>query len=162
MLRLITLKISLFSALATLFLLVGMLASTGTASAHTASSQATAFPHPQIAVYDVTPIGGNCEEILLVGSGFAPGHVSLVDLQQGYSHSVGGFKTYGSFSRDVTICGDSGWGYGFGWGHGFGLGYGHGLGYGFGWGHGHGLGYTPTVLFAIDRFGDQSNSVILQ
>src|SRR5712691_7456948 len=42
MTHLTTLKISLFSVLATLFLLVGMLASSGTASAHTASSQATA------------------------------------------------------------------------------------------------------------------------
>ncbi len=100
-----------------------MLASNGTASAHTASSQATAFPNPQIAVFDVTPIGGNCEKILLVGSGFAPGHVSLVDLQQGYSHPVAGFMTYGgSFSRHVTICGDFGWGYGFGLGHGHGWG----------------------------------------
>ena len=160
MTRLTTLKVSLFSALATLFLLVAMLASTGTASAHTASKQTTAFHHhPHIVVYDVTPIGGNCERIRLVGYDFAPGHVSLeAFLPHGDSLFVqpAFFKTDGDFSRHVTICGDFGWGYGLGLGYNFSLGHDHG------WGHGHGWGYTPPVLIAIDRHGDYSNSVSLQ
>jgi hypothetical protein len=162
MTRLTTLKISLFSALTTLFLLVAMLASTGTASAHTVSKQATAFPHPQIEVTDVVPMGGNCEKINLVGFGFFPGHVQLEAFQQGYSASVqpAFFKTNGSFSRHVTICGDFGWDYGLGWGPGFGWSHHHHHHHG--WGPGYGWGYAPTVLTAIGPLGLQSNSVTLQ
>jgi hypothetical protein len=50
MFRMTTLKISLLSALATLVLLVAMLASSGTASAHTTSSQTPAL-QPHITVF---------------------------------------------------------------------------------------------------------------
>ena len=54
MFRLTTLKMSLLSALATMFLLVAMLASSGTASAHTASSQTPGLkPHAAMS-------GGGC------------------------------------------------------------------------------------------------------
>jgi len=163
MLRLTTLKISLFSALATLFLLVAMLASTGTASAHAASNQTTAFPHhPHIVVIDTTPIGGGCEKTRLDGFGFAPGFVHLEALQHGQSLSVqpAVFFTPGSFTLlDVTICG------GFGLGH-----HHHGLGWPncfswpncYGLGYGYGLGYAPTTLIAIGPYGVHSNPVSLQ
>ncbi len=161
MTRLTTLKISLFSALATLFLLVAMLASTGTASAHTASNQTTAFHHPHIVVIDTTPIGGGCEQTVLDGFGFAPGFVHLEAWQQGQSLSVQpvDFFTDGSFTRDVTICGGFGLGHhhhGLGWPHCFNWHTCYGLGYGYGW------GYAPTNLIAIGPYGVYSNSVSLQ
>ena len=159
MTRLTTLKISLLSALATLFLLVAMLASTGTASAHTTSGQTTAFHHPHIVVIDNTPIGGGCEQTLLDGFGFAPGFVHLEAWQHEQSLSVQPeyFYTDGSFTRDVTICG------GFGLGH-----HHHGLGWPhcFNWhtcyGLGYGLVYDPTELIAQGPNGVYSNSVSLQ
>ncbi len=163
MLRLTTLKISLFSALATLFLLVGMLASTGTASAHTASNQTTAFPHhPHIVALTTTPIGGDCEETQLDGFGFAPGFVHLVALQHGQSLSVQPavfLTTSGSFTLDVNICGGFGLGH-----HHHGLGWPNCLSWGncYGLGYGYGLGYAPTALIAIGPNGVHSNPVILQ
>ena len=165
MFRMTTLKISLFSALATLMLLIAMLASSGTASAHTASSQARAFPHPYIEAHNVMPIYGNCEEVSLDGFGFTPGQIKLFASQHNHPLSVqpGSIFTNGSFSTDVTVCGDFGWGHGYGWGHGHGWGHGYGYcsGFGYGWGQGYCLGYAPMVLVAIDPYGVPSNHVTL-
>ena len=154
MLRLTTLKISLFSALATLTLLIAMLASTGTATAHAMSSQATAFHHPHIEAYDVMSIGGGCEETQLFGRGFPQGPIQLFASQHGHTLSVKPWHLFangnGHFSADVIVCGD------LFWGHGYSLGHGYGLGYGYGW------GYAPMVLVAIDPYGVHSNQVILQ
>lgn len=174
MFRMTTLKISLFSALATLTLLIAMLATSGTASAHTASSQAKAF-HPHIEVNDVTPTYGNCDEVSLNGFGFAPGQIKLFASQHNHPITVlpGILFTNGSFSEDVTVCGDFGlgyghnWGYGNGhnWGHGHNWGYGYCPGYGYGWGYGWGYGdcwnYAPIVLVAVGPYGVPSNHVIL-
>ncbi len=162
MTRLTTLKISLLSALATLFLLVAMLASTGTASAHTASNQTTAFHHPHIDVIDTTPIGGGCEQTLLDGFGFAPGFVHLEAWQDGQSLFVQPADPFtdGSFTQlDVTICGGFGLGHhhhGLGWPHCFNWHTCYGLGYGYG------LVYDPTELIAQGPNGVYSNSVSLQ
>ncbi len=84
MFRMTTLKISLLSAIATLFLLVSMLASSGTASAHTASAYTAAScqppactpaPAPHIAVYNEVYIGGvnhDCRWMLVVGVWLCP------------------------------------------------------------------------------------------
>ena len=179
MFRMTTLKFSLFSALATLMLLIAMLATSGTASAHTANSQAKAFPHPHIEVNDVTPTYGNCDEVSLVGFGFAPGQIKLFASQHHHPITVSPpiLFTNGSFSRDVTVCGDFGLSYGPIWSYGHGLGYHHGLGYvpswgygycpgyGYGWGYGWGYGdcfdYAPMVLVAVGSYGGPSNHVIL-
>ncbi len=86
MFRMTTLKISLLSALATLFLLVSMLASTGTASAHTATGTASAHtascqppncsppPHPYLFLESPeTQLGPYCKQVSVEGVGFAPG-----------------------------------------------------------------------------------------
>src|SRR5215469_8517056 len=87
MFRMTTLKISLLSAFATLFLMVAMLAFTGTASAHTASASAAANcrppfcipivstppPPPQITVYGAYYTGHGCMWMAVTGTGFAPG-----------------------------------------------------------------------------------------
>jgi hypothetical protein len=134
MLPLTTLKMSLFSAFATLFLLVAMQASTGTASAHTLSSQAIAFHphHPYLAVYDVMSIGGGCEEMFVTGYGFAPGPVTLMAHQHKHSLDVqpASFFTFRSFKRDVIVCG------GYGWRH-------------------------ASALIAIDAHGNYSNPAFL-
>jgi hypothetical protein len=128
-----TLKISLLSAFATLFLLIAVLASSGTASAHTTSCQPQLNPacgihyphhspasHPippgHIAVYNETYIGGdnkNCRWMLVVGYHFIPGaHVTL------YAYYKQDFSTQlqvspysftadgvGDISGGITICG---------------------------------------------------------
>jgi hypothetical protein len=94
MVRMTTLKMSLLSALATLFLLVAMLASSGTASAHTASCQpphCTPAPHhhPMLHVYSDTRItidGLGCDQLTVQGIYFAPGPVTL----EAYTVSQGG------------------------------------------------------------------------
>jgi hypothetical protein len=131
MLRLTALRISFLSALATLVLLVGLLVSTGTASAHTASAQAPAFPH--INAYGTYPVGGGCEVTHLVGFGFAPGPVHLVALRYGHPLFVhpGVIFTGGSFSRTVVVCG------------------------------GYGYGIHHAVLFAVGPYGFHSNPVFL-
>jgi hypothetical protein len=115
MFRMTTLKISLFSAFATLFLLVAMLASTGTASAHTASCQPQQInshctPRPQLNVYDVMWTNGGCDEMFVKGASFAPGQVTLAATQNGspltVSPSVETADVNGNFSGDLFICSD--------------------------------------------------------
>jgi len=89
-----TLKISLLSALATLFLLVGMLASTGTASAHTASAHTAANCQPQVNPACAPQIkvlfetlnqsNFSCKVMEIVGSHFAPGQVTLQARRLGF------------------------------------------------------------------------------
>ncbi len=112
MFRMTTLKISLFSALATLFLLVAMLASSGTASAHTASRQTTALT-PQLHVSNETVMTMNvgCKEMLVKGTGFAPGPVTLQATWQGHPLIVSPpsvtANVNGKFKNlDLIICGD--------------------------------------------------------
>ncbi len=142
MTRLTTLKISLLSALATLFLLVAMLASSGIASAHTASRQATAFtPQPQLhASVGATLISENCELVFVTGSGFAPGLVRMQAHLWRYpapaltvSPSVVPANAYGGFFSGLTICG------------------------GFGFGSRHNMG----ILVGIDSNGVQSKPVLV-
>ena len=108
MFRMTTLKMSLFSALATLFLLVAMLASSGTASAHTASSQAPAL-QPHLAVSNDGSINAKCKEMFVQGTGFARGPVTLVATQYKYPLTLGPngalANANGNFSQDLIICG---------------------------------------------------------
>jgi len=138
MFRLTTLKLSLLSAFATLFLLVAMLASTGTASTHT-SSQATASYHAHIFAMNTVPLGGDCEETQVFGYGFAPGFIRLVAIQDGQILPLAPHKffSFGSFSRNVIVCGLFDWGYGYGWNH------------------------DPVVLVAMGPHGVHSNPVFL-
>ncbi len=135
MFRMTTLKISLFSALATLFLLVSMLASTGTASAHTASSQAPAVK-PNLAVYDVMVISGSCKEMFVTGTGFAPGQVTLAATQYRYpltvSPNVETADVDGIFTGDLFICSD-----------------------------GFGATSTTATLVGTDSLGHKSNKVVV-
>jgi len=112
MLRLTTLKISLLSALATLFLLVSMLAFTGTASAHSASRQTPAFtPHLYVSNETVMTLNVGCKEMTVKGTGFAPGPVTLQATWKGFPLIVspssvtatvnGKFKIF-----NFIICGD--------------------------------------------------------
>jgi hypothetical protein len=135
MFRMTTLKMSLFSALATLFLLVAMLASSGTASAHTASSQAPAYT-PHIHVKNVTPINALCKKMFVYGNSFAPGPVTLVATRLGYPSTITPNAFTASvdrvFSGEITICTiDSG------------------------------PLNTPTTLYGIDHNGVQSNQVLV-
>jgi len=132
--RFTTLRIAFLSTLATLVLLVGMLVSTGVASAHTATAQTPAYyPHPSISAYGTYPVGGGCEVTHLHGFGFAPGPVHLVALRYGHPLFVnpGVIFSGGYFSRSVLICGG-----GSGW-------------------------WSPTVLFAIGPLGAHTNPVYL-
>ena len=108
MFRMTTLKISLFSALATLFLLLTMLASTGAASAHTASSQTPAL-QPHLVVFGDGPISTTCKEFFVQGTGFAPGPVTLVATQYHFPLKLGPngvpANANGNFSQDLIICG---------------------------------------------------------
>ena len=108
MFRMTTLKISLLSAFATLFLLVAMLASTGTVSAHTASSQTPAL-QPQISVFPDGPISPLCKEYFVQGTGFAPGPVHLIAFGYPFKLKLGPngvpAKADGTFSQDLIICG---------------------------------------------------------
>jgi hypothetical protein len=116
MFRMTTLKIGLCSALATLMLLLAMLASTGTASAHTASCQppyCTPGPRqPHIAVYNDQWIGNGCKWMLVVGYGFTPGSVALdaypdwltntrLTIQPQFFDA----DKVGDISGGITICG---------------------------------------------------------
>jgi hypothetical protein len=153
MFRMTTLKISLLSALATLMLLIVMLVTSGTASAHTASCQPQVNPacipqyHPQLTVYNVKSIWGSCKEVSVNGAGFAPGKVALVATRAGFGGFGGHLRVFphtvyattqldvaGSFSRDVTICG---------------------IGFG-SW------GFTAAFLVGIDQNGVHSNKVLVQ
>ncbi len=135
MFRMTTLKMSLLSALATLFLLVAMLASTGTASAHTASRQTTAVK-PNLAVYDVMVISGNCKEMFVKGAGFAPGQVTLAATQYRYpltvSPSVETADVDGNFTGDLFICSD-----------------------------GFGATSTTAILVGTDSLGHKSNKAVV-
>ncbi len=108
MFRMTTLKMSLFSALATLFLLVAMLASSSTASAHTASSQTPAL-QPHITVFMDGPINPNCKEMFVQGTGFARGPVHLATIGYKYKLKLGPngvpANANGNFSQDLIICG---------------------------------------------------------
>ena len=85
MFRMTTLKISLLSALATLFLLISMLASSGTASAHTASSHISALtPQLHVSHETVMTLNVGCKEMNVQGTGFAPGPVTLQATWKGY------------------------------------------------------------------------------
>ena len=111
MFRMTTLKISLFSAFATLFLLIAMLASSGTASAHTTSSRATASA-PRLSAYNIMRISGNCEGMTVSGFRFVPGSVTLSATQNGSPLTVSpnvftanDFDADLDFTSYVTICG---------------------------------------------------------
>ncbi len=103
-----TLKMSLFSALATLFLLIAMLASTSIASAHTASSQTPAL-QPHITVFMEQPINAKCRGMFLQGTGFVPGPVHLSAIGYTFPLKLGPngvpTKANGNFSQDLIICG---------------------------------------------------------
>src|SRR5215472_9845310 len=110
--RMTTLKLSLMSAFATLFLLLAMLASTGTASAHTASSLAAASFQPHIAALDngyVYGYSGDCKSVTVFGTGFPPGLATLqawirpstLTVSPGAVFVV---DPYGKFLQVVIIC----------------------------------------------------------
>lgn len=125
MFRMTTLKLGLLSALATLFLLVSMLASSGTASAHTAtvsvhtaSCQPPACipPSPQqphIAVYGDQWIGGGCKWMYVEGYGFTPGSSVGLDAYPNWLTNTqltinGGWmdaNQFGNIYGGITICG---------------------------------------------------------
>jgi len=132
MFRMTTLKISLLSALATLFLLVSMLASTGTASAHTVTDRAGAHttscqppyctpwqPNPQISVYGTYYAGNGCDWMAVVGSGFTPGQawfyvyapseVSTIHTIYSWDFTVNpnsaSANVSGGFLAGITVCG---------------------------------------------------------
>ncbi len=153
MFRMTTLKISLFSALATLFLLVSMLASTGTASAHTASAHTAAScqpqvnpactPHPQLHVYGDKPLNWNCKWMAVVGSHFAPGPVKLQAKRVGFfqsplsvNPSVVTANVYGGFFIGLNICSYNDFG-------------------------GFGSPHVKATLVGIDSNGVQSNKVVV-
>jgi hypothetical protein len=109
MFRTTTLKISLFSAFATLFLLIAMLASSGTASAHTANRHVAAIT-PQLAIYDIETISPDCKEMFVLGSGFTPGPIHLETFGYPFPltltpNDVPAFSN-GNFSQDLIICGN--------------------------------------------------------
>ncbi len=151
MFRMTTLKMSLLSALATLFLLVAMLASSGTASAHTASAHTAASCQPQVnpacgapqlEVLGLTPIKNtNCKSMTIVGSHFAPGQVTLQAQTLGFfGHQLSVYPTSsatvdafnGGFYITRTICG-------------------------YGFGSPVVAAKTPGILVAIESNGVQSN-----
>jgi len=131
MFRMTTLKISLLSAFATFFLLIAMLASTGTVSAHTASCQpqlnsacgtGTPYPHliparfPHIQVYNEQYIGGenkDCRWMLVVGYHFIPGadvrpyayYKNFFDTQLQVSPYSFTADSVGDIHGGITICG---------------------------------------------------------
>jgi hypothetical protein len=152
MFRMTTLKMSLLSALATLMLLIAMLATSGTASAHTAGCQPQVNPacipqyRPQLTVYNVKSIWGSCKEVSVYGAGFAPGKVALVATHAGFVGFGGPLRVFphtvyattqldvaGSFFRDVTICGS-----------------------------GFGSWYTAAFLVGIDQNGVHSNQALVK
>ena len=123
MFRLTTLKLSLLSAFATLFLLLAMLAFTGTASAHTTSCQppnCTPWqPNPQITVYGAYYTGHGCMWMAVTGTGFAPGQAWFyADAPSSVttSHTINTWdmtvnprsataNVYGNFLTGITVCG---------------------------------------------------------
>jgi len=108
MFRMITLKTSLLSAFATLFLLVAMLASSGTASAHTANSHIPAV-QPQITVFPDGPINPMCKSYFLLGTGFVPGPVHLATFGYPFTLKIGPngvpANASGKLAQDLIICG---------------------------------------------------------
>jgi hypothetical protein len=113
-----------------------MLASSGTASAHTASRQATAFtPHLYVSNETVMTMNVGCKEMLVKGTGFAPGPVTLQATWKGLPLIVspqnvaatvnGKFKIF-----DLIICGD-----------------------------GFSTSSVAGILVGIDHYGVQSNQV---
>ena len=97
-------KIGLASILSCLALLLGLCATTGTASAHTTAS------HPFINVVSNLHRFGNCVSFQLEGGGFTPNH--RVDLS---ARAFGGASIdpsrvrangHGRFLVDVTACGN--------------------------------------------------------
>ena len=110
--RLTTLKISLFSAFATLLLLLAMLASTGTASAHTTGCRPP-FCHrtsPTLSARLGPPnsLFTACSSLTVQGTGFAPGTVTLVDEEvvprvSLLSNQVTA-NAFGNFHSSTLIC----------------------------------------------------------
>ena len=100
------LKVGLVTVLSCFALLLGLLASTSVASAHTTSAQAPAVNY--IGVFGTHLIGGGCVRTNVVGKGFAPGTVHLFARGR-FGHPVSvspaWFSQGGSFVRTVTICG---------------------------------------------------------
>ena len=139
-----TLKISLLSALATLFLLISMLAFSGTASAHTAGCQPQQIhtpchipgSHPHLAVYDVMTINGGCKEMFVLGTGFAPGPVTLKAFGYKYPLTLNPngvpANANGTYSQDLFMCSD-----------------------------GFGSYAAPVSLVAIDSQNHKSNTVLV-
>jgi len=132
MFRITILKISLLSAFATLFLLISMLASTGTASAHTATGTASThttscqpqqvYPpcppihnyHPSLQAWDGGAYNKNCKDVIVLGTGFAPGTVTLYADREGFKAPFTLLtitpkflraNTYGNFFTSITVCG---------------------------------------------------------
>ena len=100
------LKIGFVTVLSCLALLLGLLASTGVASAHTTSAQAPAVNY--IGVFGTHRIGGDCVRTNVVGKGFASGTLHLFARGR-FGHPVSvspaSFWQGGSFERTVTVCG---------------------------------------------------------
>src|SRR5215470_10542219 len=128
MFRMTTLKISLLSAFAALFLLVSMLASTGIASAHTTTSahttscqppSCTPYTRPQLwqptgIVYTLPP---DCAETWVSGSGYTPGSVTLKVIWFNPTFvypSTTQADANGNFTTFIEMCG-SGFGDYEGW-----------------------------------------------
>src|SRR5215467_16279238 len=126
MFRLTTLKLSLLSAFATLFLLLAMLAFTGTASAHTTSCQppnCSPTPQPQteqITVYGEKWISRDCKSMTVTGASFISSSYAYAYYQDyiqlvayhffsGQQLAVNPWlitdNAYGRFSNSITICG---------------------------------------------------------
>jgi hypothetical protein len=100
------LKVGLVTILSCLALMLGLLASTGVASAHTTSAQAPAVNF--IGVFGTHRIGDDCVRTNVVGKGFARGIVHLFARGR-FGHPVfvspEHFWQGGSFERTVIVCG---------------------------------------------------------
>jgi hypothetical protein len=100
------LKVGLVTVLSCFALVLGLLGSTGIASAHTTSAQAPAVNY--IGVFGTHVIGGDCVRTNVVGKGFASGTAHLFARGR-FGHPVSvspaSFWQGGSFERTVTVCG---------------------------------------------------------
>ncbi len=109
--RFTSMKVAFASVLSCLAILIGMFATTGTASAHTASS--TRHVDPTIHVAFVNRAGTDCTSFLLVGEDFSRHSRARL-----FADSVNGFGAFidprsvrtdsrGDFSVFATACGHS-------------------------------------------------------
>jgi hypothetical protein len=96
--RFTTMKVAFASILSCLVILLGMFATTGTASANSANN-----PFINVSGFSVS---GGCASFLLVGGGFSPGH--HVDLSANIGASISPSRVLadgnGNFSVPATVC----------------------------------------------------------